>query len=196
MDFIASLNRYIAELQSLGDEEELALADNLQNCVKEYLDDNQTLDLIKYDDRSEEGEVIEVGEIIGEEEGELSIKEEEEGEIYIKEEIYSNDDSKTKMFLAMQKISEKGQHKHKFSCSDCQKELTSLNRFVDHKRMLHGIMDFNEEINTRVINLMKNQLEKVELEHMKPVLGCNYCSFTILIEPSSQDIQKKISNNI
>ena len=196
MDFIARLNIYIAELKALGKEEELALADNLQNCVKEYLDEDQTINLIKHDDRSEEGEVVEIGEIIGEEEGELLIKEEEEGEISIKEEIYSNDDSKAKMFHTMQKISEKGHHKHRFLCSDCQKELRSLSRFVDHKRIIHGIADFNEEIKTRVINLMKNQLEKVKLEHMMPVLSCKYCSFTKSIETLSQDIQKKISNNI
>ena len=127
MDFIASLNIYIAELKALGDEEELALADNLQNCVKEYLDDDQTSDLIKH-----EGEVIEIGEIIGEEEGELSIKEEEEGELLIKEEVCSNDDSKANRFLTMQKISEQGNHNYKFSCNNCQKEFTSIIKFTDH----------------------------------------------------------------
>ena len=112
--------------------------------------------------------MIEVGEIIGEEEGELSIKGEEEGEILVKDDVWSNEDSQVNMLPNMQEISKKGIHKHMFKCSDCQKEFTSLNRFIDHKQLKHGIADFNEEIKTRCNNLMNNLLEKVEPEHMKP----------------------------
>ena len=69
MDFIAKLTKYIAELKVIGGKDEFELADNLKNCVKEYIDHDQTSHFIKQDESSEEGEVIEVGEIIGEEEG-------------------------------------------------------------------------------------------------------------------------------
>ena len=196
MDFIAKLSKYIAELKVIGGADELELADNLQNCVKEYLDDDQTSNFIKQDESLEEGEVMEVGEINAEEEGELTIKEEEEGEILIKDEIWSNEDSQVNMLPKLPKIYKTGFHKHMFKCSDCQKELTSLNRFIDHKRLKHGIADFNEEIKTRCKNLIKNLHEKVEPEHMKPLLSCKYCLFTKIKEPLNQEVKKKISNDV
>ena len=187
MEFIAGLNKTIAQLEALGEEDELALAVSLGNCVKEYLNMEQTSDFTKYEDILEEGEVVENGEIIEEEEGELSIKQESEQPKKIKGDICTNDDSKENMFLTMQKITQQGNQR--FTCNECKQELTSLNRFIDHKRLKHGITNINEEIKTIGNIFMQDKHEQIKSEHVKPVVSCTYCSFTKTIETSGPEIK-------